>query len=98
MSVFHVEKRLTYTVLSAMVLDAIPAMNIGTNIQRGDTTALRYVYIICFYMYFIYMYILAFHITIVTYVGGSSKIQTLCHMTQVLLKLRFTAMERLTGY
>ena len=24
------------------------------------------------------------------YVGGSSKIQTLCHMTQVLLKLRFT--------
>ena len=29
------------------------------------------------------------------YVGGSSKIQTLCHMTQVLLKL---AMERLTGY
>ena len=33
-----------------------------------------------------------------TYVGGSSKIQTLCHMTQVLLKLRFTTMERLTGY
>ena len=31
-------------------------------------------------------------------VGGSSEIQTLCHMTQVLLKLRFTAMERLTGY
>ena len=31
-------------------------------------------------------------------VGGSSKIQTLCHMTQVLLKLRFTAMERLSGY
>ena len=29
------------------------------------------------------------------YVGGSSKIQTLCHMTQVLLKLRFTAMKRL---
>ena len=28
------------------------------------------------------------------YVGGSSKIQTLCHMTQILLKLRFTAMER----
>ena len=79
MSVFHVEKRLTYTVLSAMVLDAIPAMNIGTNIQRGDTTALRYMYVVCFYMYFIYMYILAFHITIVTYVGGSSKIQTLSH-------------------
>ena len=32
------------------------------------------------------------------YVGGSSKIQTLCHMTQVLLKLRFTTMERLTDY
>ena len=32
-----------------------------------------------------------------TYVGVSSKIQTLCHMTQVLLKWRFTAMERLTG-
>ena len=32
------------------------------------------------------------------YVGGSSKIQTLCHMTPVLLKLRFTAMERLTDY
>ena len=32
------------------------------------------------------------------YVDGSSKIQTLCHMNQVLLKLRFTAMERLTGY
>ena len=32
------------------------------------------------------------------YVGGSSKIQTLCYMTQVLLKLRFTTMERLTGY
>ena len=31
-------------------------------------------------------------------VGGSSKIQTLCHMTQVLLKLRATAMERLSGY
>ena len=31
------------------------------------------------------------------YVGSSSKIQTLCHMTQVLLKLRFT-MERLAGY
>ena len=29
------------------------------------------------------------------HVGGSSKIQTLRHMTQVLLKLRFTAMERL---
>ena len=28
-------------------------------------------------------------------VSGSSKIQTLCHMTQVVLKLRFTAMERL---
>ena len=79
MSVFHVEKRLTYTVLSAMVLDAIPAMNIGTNIQRGDTTALRYMYVVCLYMHFIYMYILAFHITIVTYVGGSSKIQTLSH-------------------
>ena len=32
------------------------------------------------------------------YVGGSSKIQTLCHMTQVILKLRFTTMERVTGY
>ena len=32
------------------------------------------------------------------YVGGSSKNQTLCHMTQVLLKLRFTAIERLSGY
>ena len=32
------------------------------------------VYVVCFYMYFIYMYILAFHITVVTYVGGSSKI------------------------
>ena len=32
------------------------------------------------------------------YVGGSSKIQTLCHMIQVLLKLRLTAMERLSGY
>ena len=31
-------------------------------------------------------------------VGSSSKIQTLCHMTQVRLKLSFTAMERLTGY
>ena len=31
-----------------------------------------------------------------TYVGGSSKIQTLFHMTQVLLELRFTTMERLT--
>ena len=30
-------------------------------------------------------------------VSGSSKIQTLCHMTQVLLKMRFTAMERLSG-
>ena len=33
-----------------------------------------------------------------TLVGGSSKIQTLCHMTQVLLKMRFTTMERLLGY
>ena len=32
------------------------------------------------------------------YVGGSSEIQTLCHKTQILLKLRFTAMERRTGY
>ena len=32
------------------------------------------------------------------YVSGSSKIQTLCPMNQVLLKLRFTAMERLAGY
>ena len=32
------------------------------------------------------------------YVSGSSKIQTLCHLTQVLLKLRFTVMETLTGY
>ena len=35
---------------------------------------------------------------LVASVGSSSKIQTLCHMTQVLLKLRFTAMERLAGY
>ena len=34
----------------------------------------------------------------VIYVSGSSKIQTLCHMTQVLLKLRFTAMETLSVY
>jgi len=33
-----------------------------------------------------------------TYVSGSSKIQTLCHLTQVQLKLRFTAMETLSGY
>ena len=45
MSVFHAEKRLTYTVLNVMVLIAIPAMNNGTNIQRGDTTALRYNYV-----------------------------------------------------
>ena len=32
-----------------------------------------------------------------TIVGGSSKIQTLCHMTQVPLKLRFTAMERFSN-
>ena len=38
----------------------------------------------------------ACHVTV--YVGGSSKIQTLCHLTQVQLKLRFTAMERLSGY
>ena len=50
MSVFHVEKRLTYTVLNVMVLVAIPAMNNGTNIQRGDTTAMRYMFVICFYM------------------------------------------------
>ena len=62
MSVFHVEKRLTYSVLSVIVLDAIPVMNIGTNMQRGDTTTLRYMYVVCFYMHFIY--ILAFHITI----------------------------------
>ena len=31
------------------------------------------------------------------YVSGSSKIQTRCHTTQFLLKLRFTAMERPTG-
>ena len=42
MNVFHAEKRLTYTVLNVMVLIAISAMNNGTNIQRGDTTALRY--------------------------------------------------------
>ena len=38
-----------------------------------------------------------FHYTAFTcnaHVSGSSKIQTLCHMTQVL----FTAMERLSGY
>ena len=34
----------------------------------------------------------------VIYVSGSSKIQTLRHMTQVLLKLRFTAMETLSVY
>ena len=45
MSVFHAEKRLTYTVLNVMVLVAIPAMNNGTNIQRRDTTALRYNYV-----------------------------------------------------
>ena len=38
------------------------------------------------------------HVHIYIYVSGSSKIQTLCHMTQVLLKLRFTTMERLPGY
>jgi len=27
------------------------------------------------------------------YVGGSGKIQTLCHMTQVLLVLRFTTID-----
>ena len=32
------------------------------------------------------------------HVGGSSKIQTLCHMTQVVLKLMFTVMKRLTDY
>ena len=37
------------------------------------------------------------HSYIKTYLGCSNKIQT-CHMTQVLLKLRFTAMERLSGY
>ena len=37
-------------------------------------------------------------IYIYIYVSGSSKIQTLCHLTQVLLKLRFTVMETLTGY
>ena len=31
-------------------------------------------------------------------VGSSSKIQILCHMTQLLSKLRFIAMEKLTGY
>ena len=45
MSVFHAEKRLTYTVLNVMVLVAIPAMNNGTNVQRRDTTALRYNYV-----------------------------------------------------
>ena len=45
MSVFYAEKRLTYTVLSVMVLTAIPAMNNGTNIQREDTTALRYMHV-----------------------------------------------------
>ena len=32
------------------------------------------------------------------YVRGSSKIQTLCPMAQVLLKLRFIVMERLSVY
>ena len=50
MSVFHVEKRFTYTVLNVMVLAAITAMNNGTNILKGDTTALRYNFVICFYM------------------------------------------------
>ena len=36
--------------------------------------------------------------TDIIYVGGSSKIQTLCHMARSVLKLRFTAMKRLTGY
>ena len=31
-------------------------------------------------------------------VSNSSKIETLCHMTQVLFKLRFRAMERLTSH
>ena len=31
-------------------------------------------------------------------VGGSSKIHDLCHMTQVLLKMKFTSMETLSGY
>ena len=31
-------------------------------------------------------------------ISGSRKIQTLCHMTQVLLILSFTVMERFTGY
>ena len=43
-------------------------------------------------------YCLLSHQTIYIYVSGSSKIQTLCPMTQVLLKLRFTAMERLSVY
>ena len=38
------------------------------------------------------------YIYIYIYVGGSSKIQTFCHMTQVLLKLRATEMERVSGY
>ena len=46
MSVFHVEKRLTFTVLSVILLAATSVMNNGTNIQRGDTTGLRYVYTI----------------------------------------------------
>ena len=32
-----------------------------------------------------------------TYVGGSSKLHTLCHMTQVQLKSRATAMKRVSG-
>ena len=47
MNVFHVEKRLTYIVLSVILLAAIPVMINGTNIQRGDTTALRYNTVIC---------------------------------------------------
>ena len=33
-----------------------------------------------------------------TYVSGSSEIQTLCRMTQVLLKLRLTTMDRQTDH
>ena len=52
MSVFHAEKRLTYTVLNVMVLVAIPAMNNGTNIKREDTTALRYNYVTHYFLYY----------------------------------------------
>ena len=46
MSVFHVEKRLTFIVLSVILLTATSVLNNGTNIQRRDTTGLRYILLI----------------------------------------------------